>query len=119
MIKILIVDDSRTARLLIRVHMPAAATVDLHEASDWISALEQGRALGPDLVILDYNMPEKNGVDIGRAMMAVGIAARYVLLTANTQRTVIEAAQAAGFAAIVSKPITTTKLTELLQDLAP
>ncbi len=113
--KILMVDDSRTSRMLFRAYLPKDVEVELFEAEDAASALAQGRDIDPDLIIMDYNMPGKNGVEIGRELIAEGVAARFVLLTANTQKAVVSSAEQAGFSVVIAKPITTEKLRGLLQ----
>ncbi len=113
---ILIVDDSATSRLLFRAHLPAGQ-FEVMEADSAEGALALVSQRVPELVVLDYNMPGANGVEIGYALRAAGISAPLTLLTANTQRSVVEAAGEAGFAAVVEKPITREKIADLLSYL--
>ncbi|HKJ75762.1 MAG TPA: response regulator [Gammaproteobacteria bacterium] len=116
MATILIVDDSATSRLLFKAHMPKDRPFQVVEADDLHSALQKGTAHQPDLVFLDYNMPEKNGTDIAHALREAGLDAAFFLLTANTQESVLEAAEAAGIQGILEKPITAEKIQDVLQD---
>lgn len=118
MLTILIVDDSLTSRLLFRAHLPKDARCELHEASDLEGTLRQADAQHPDVIVLDYNMPGANGFEIARALIARGVPARRVLLTANTQQAVLEEARALDFFCVVEKPITTPKLASLLAEVA-
>lgn len=113
---ILIVDDSATSRLLFKVHMPAGHQYEIHEAHDLKSALEVGAKTHPELVVLDYNMPESNGVDIAKALKASGLNATMVLLTANAQQFVVEDARLAGINLVFEKPITAELIAQLLQE---
>ena len=40
--------------------------------------------INPDLVITDYIMPDKNGVELIEQLQAQGVSASFVLLTANS-----------------------------------
>jgi len=115
--KILIVDDSMTSRMLFKAHMPKDISCDIFEASDTASALLMADEKLPDLVVMDYNMPQKNGVEIAKAIMDTGLQAKFVLLTANTQKAVVEPAMALGFALIVEKPINGDKIRTMLEGL--
>lgn len=106
MATLLLVDDSMTSRMLFRRSVPAGSAVEIHEAHDAASALAKAREVRPDVIVLDYNLPVSNGVALARELRAAGIDTRYVLLTANTQRAVVQAAQDFGFRAVLEKPIT-------------
>jgi len=116
--KILIVDDSMTSRMLFKAYMPKDGQHELFEASALPDALEMMREVRPELVVLDYNMPEYNGVEMARVMLDAGFKAKFVLLTANTQRTVVDSALAAGFILVVEKPVNAAKVAALLTQVA-
>jgi len=111
---ILVVDDSATSRLLFRAYMPKEGDYLIYEAQDAESALEKAAEVKPDIVVLDYSMPGKNGVEIAELLKAQGLEAKFVLLTANTQQGVIEAAKAAGISEILEKPIQAEKIVSIL-----
>lgn len=114
--RILVVDDSATSRLLLKAHMPKDQEFEVVEADDLASALDKGREYRPDLVFLDYNMPEKNGTEIARALRGEGVEAALFLLTANTQESVLQEAEQAGIQGILEKPITAEKLQDVLRE---
>src|SRR5450756_2200387 len=51
------------------------------EADNGIEALERVQALGPDVVVMDVNMPIASGVDGVRAIRGAGIGTKIVMLT--------------------------------------
>ena len=111
--KVLIVDDSMTSRMLFKAYLAKAGSHELLEASnlsDALSAIEQAQ---PDLIVLDYSMPEHSGVEMAGIMKQAGAAAKFVLLTANSEQAVIDEAKAAGFAQILEKPINAEKIAAL------
>ncbi len=117
MTTILVVDDSATSRMLFKAYMPKDQGLEIHEAEDAQSAMRQARAIHPDLVVLDYNLPDKNGVQIAEDLNAEGIEAKLVLLTANVQKSVLDSAKAAGILTVVEKPIRPEKLTRMLEEI--
>jgi len=114
---ILVVDDSATSRMLFRIYMPKDIECEIHEAEDVESALEISADINPDLVVTDYSMPVKNGVELVEALKAQGVTATFVLLTANTQKSVIEAAEAAGISKVLDKPLTEEKIAMFMREL--
>jgi CheY-like chemotaxis protein len=68
-------------------------------------------------VVLDYNMPEHNGVEIAQLMGESGLHSKFVLLTANTQKSLISAAADAGFVHVLEKPINGEKIAALLSQV--
>lgn len=115
---ILVVDDSATSRLLFRAHLPRNFPYVVHEADSLESAMEKVVSIRPEVVVLDYNMPGQTGVEIARAMLKAGINARFVLFTANTQKYILDEAIAAGFVAVIEKPITREKINDMLGKLS-
>jgi CheY-like chemotaxis protein len=116
--KILIVDDSKTSRLLFKAYMPKDEEHQVFEAATLADALDMLREVQPDLVVLDYNMPEYNGVEMAQAILQAGLKPKMALLTANTQKMVVDAAMSAGFLQVLEKPVNTEKITALLKQVA-
>jgi two-component system, chemotaxis family, chemotaxis protein CheY len=114
---ILIVDDSTTSRLLFKAHLPQNAGLVVHEAADLAGALSVAAEVKSDLVVLDYTMPEKSGIEVAQELIANGISPKFVLLTANTQQSVLEEAASLGFSKVLEKPITADKLAALIAEV--
>lgn len=112
---LLVVDDSATARLLFRLHLPPIEGCEVLEAEDAEHAMALARVRRPDVVFLDYNMPGLNGVEIAHHMRESGLASCFILLTANVQQSVLEEARAANFANVLEKPVTRAKIAAILQ----
>jgi CheY-like chemotaxis protein len=116
---ILVVDDSATSRLLFRAYLPADEGHALVEAEDAAGALRLAGQAHPDVVFMDYNMPDQDGVAIARDMRAAGCRAAFVLLTANVQQAVLDSAREAGFAGVLEKPVSRDKIIATLRSLQP
>lgn len=115
--KILIVDDSMTSRMLFKMHLPPEDGYELHEANTIAGALEKAKEVRPELIVIDYNMPKQNGVEVAAALRQAGVNSDCVLLTANTQQSVLNAARAAGIRQVYAKPITHDLMRAMLGSL--
>jgi two-component system, response regulator PdtaR len=73
------------------------------EAGDGQQAVELARELGPDLVILDVKMPVLDGISAAEQIAAEGIAP-VLMLTAFSQRDLVDRARDAGAMAYLVKP---------------
>jgi len=107
----LVVDDHRTNRTILR-HVLGGWWMQCQEAASGPEALalledmsRKGKAV--DLAILDYQMPDMNGIDLARAIRAHAALPRFpmVLLTSSAQRGEAQAAREAGIDAYLTKPV--------------
>ena len=103
---ILLVDDSRVTRELIKVYL-IAKDVRLIEAVDGQDALVRIRMDRPDLVLADLRMPRLDGVGLCEAMRSSAITSSIpvVILTSNKDAESIQRCLAAGAREVLNKPI--------------
>ena len=66
--KVLVVDDSRTLRKLLIRELNAIGISNIHEAGDGLEALERVKSEGFDLMLLDMEMPEMDGLETLKAI---------------------------------------------------
>jgi len=104
-VNILLLDDSKVARMatrrVIAEALPEATVVDTGEIA---RAFELVAATPFDLVLIDYNMPDENGLSLAERLGAQHPTLRMALLTANIQETVIQRAHALGLG-FLPKPL--------------
>jgi CheY-like chemotaxis protein len=114
--KVLIVDDSKLARMSVIKALNA-----LHpdwtriEAADADEALLQINQQHPDIVLLDFNMPGKDGLAFAAELRQQHSHMSVALVSANRQVEVIRRSEAAG-AAFLAKPLTEEALREFLDN---
>lgn len=102
--RILLVDDSVNVRRAMRSALEQYPELEVcGEAGDGQSAVEEFRNLRPDLVILDYSMPIKNGVETALEISTISPEVPLVLCTMYASEQVRKQALRAGIKAIVSK----------------
>ncbi|GAC1515330.1 MAG: response regulator [Terriglobales bacterium] len=102
--KILLVDDNETMRRAMRSVIQQDPTLRVcGEAADGQAAVEEFRKLRPDLVILDYSMPNKNGVETALEISAIAPEVPIVLCTMYGSEQVRKEALTAGIKVIIAK----------------
>jgi two-component system chemotaxis response regulator CheY len=70
---VLVVDDNQYTRKMIRNLLVNCGIKDIYEASDGIAALDTIRTVGPDVVVLDWEMPLLNGAELVRIVRSPGV----------------------------------------------
>ncbi|HIC88145.1 MAG TPA: response regulator [Anaerolineae bacterium] len=117
--RILIVDDSPTMRRMIMNVLRLLDGVIFDEAANGLEALERIALAQPDLLILDLNMPDMNGMDVIRFLRS---HARYhelpiLVLTTRGDPESREEALAAGADFYMAKPFQPQQLLEEVRAL--
>jgi response regulator NasT len=111
--RVVIADDESIIRLDLKEILEADGYLVVGEAARGDDALAMIQELKPDLAILDVKMPGLDGIEVAKLINDLGIT--VVLLTAFSQRALIESARDAGVVAYLVKPF---RSSELLPKLA-
>lgn len=101
--RVVIAEDEAIIRLDLREILEEQGYDVVGEASRGDDAIELVRALGPDLAILDVKMPGLDGLSAARVITGERLAA-VLVLTAFSQRELVEEARDAGALAYLVKP---------------
>ena len=118
---ILIVDDSRTARMITRKCLTITVPEEVRyiEAKDGQDALTILEAQPADLVVTDLNMPVMDGRQLLKAM--AGFASMdevpVLVITSGDNPALSHELSATGALAVLSKPLSPAKLTDVLQPI--
>jgi DNA-binding NtrC family response regulator len=107
--RILVVDDEPTIVLMCRRVLEAQGHV-VHGFTDAPAALAQLEAEAADLLVVDYKMPDLNGLEFIQRAWTLRPGLRVVMITAHGTREVISRATQTGVTRIVLKPFTPTEL---------
>jgi response regulator NasT len=101
--RVLIAEDEALIRLDLKEMLEEEGYAVVGEAADGEEAIKLAEELRPDLVILDVKMPRVDGIAAAEAI-AAGRIAPVVILTAFSQRDLVERARDAGAMAYLVKP---------------
>src|SRR5271169_3305927 len=111
--RVVIADDESIIRLDLKEMLEGDGYLVVGEAARGDDALALIREHRPDLALLDIKMPGLDGVEVARELKGSGTT--VVILTAFSQRSLIESARDAGVVAYLVKPF---RSSEILPKLA-
>ena len=104
MAKILIVDDSRTSRKMLRSILESNGHEILDEAVNGQDGVQKFQALRPDVITLDITMPIVDGVEALKMIKALDANAKVVMVTAAGQKNKMIDCIKAGANEFLTKP---------------
>ncbi|MDG3012092.1 response regulator [Rhodococcus sp. D2-41] len=107
--RVLVAEDEALIRLDLVEMLREEGYDVVGEAADGQEAVELAEKLRPELVIMDVKMPRRDGIDAASEIASRRIAP-VVILTAFSQRELVERARDAGAMAYLVKPFTKSDL---------
>jgi response regulator NasT len=113
-VRVLVVEDEALIRLDLAEMLTEEGYVVAGEAGDGEAAITMARQLRPDLVIMDVKMPKVDGI-VAAATIVEERIAPVVMLTAFSQRELIEQARDAGAMAYLVKPFARHELVPAIE----
>jgi DNA-binding response OmpR family regulator len=105
-VRALIVDDSRAMRTILRRLCIESGYTDVTEAPDVTTARVAAVDGRPDIVVVDWQLPDGSGLDLVRCLRAEGDTAAVVVLAPSAETGAAQAAADAGADDCVAKPFT-------------
>lgn len=102
-VRVLIAEDEALIRLDLKEMLTEEGFEVVAEVSDGATAVRKARELRPDLAILDVKMPVMDGIDAAQQITTERLSA-VLMLTAFSQRELVERAREAGALAYLVKP---------------
>jgi DNA-binding NarL/FixJ family response regulator len=104
MLAVLIVDDDHAFRKVLRTLFKEGSGFDnCVEAANASEALDKTKQLSPNLAVVDFSMPEMNGLQLARELKARQPALPIFILTADYNVDIEKEALACGITAVFSK----------------
>ncbi len=113
MTRVVIADDESIIRLDLKELLEDAGYEVVGEAADGAEAIQLIRELQPELALVDIKMPQVDGLTVAEEVNDT--STKVVILTAFSQRDLIETARDAGVTAYLVKPF---RASEILPKLA-
>lgn len=116
---ILLVDDSRTMRIILQraIRQAGYRGLDVTEAENVTQALDKLREGQPKLILSDWNMPEVSGLDFLRHVRGLDNKVPFVFVTSETSAEMKKVALNSGATAMLSKPFTPDDIQQALDPI--
>jgi two-component system chemotaxis response regulator CheY len=108
--KVLVVDDAPMVEGFMQQAMKTAGHEVAGVARNGRQAVELYGKLRPDLVTMDLNMPELNGLEALKEIVTLDPKAKVIIITAMDQPLIREDLLQAGAKAVLGKPIRLERL---------
>jgi two-component system chemotaxis response regulator CheY len=116
--RVLVADDARFMRQLIREIVEPEGFEVVGEAADGRAVVEEFQKLHPDVVTMDIVMPKRSGIDAVKEILALDPGARIVMVSALGQEALVMEALQAGAADYVVKPFKPDAVVATLRKVA-
>lgn len=116
--RVLIVEDEDILAGNLKSHLERVAC-DTRVAPDGASAIRLIEAFSPEVVVLDYRLPDMTGFQVFDAIRGAGRAPRGILITGHPSNEVISGAYERGIAHILFKPFPLVELSKVVCSDAP
>ena len=114
-IRVLIVDESSTMRKIMIRSLNSAGITEVIEAGDGAEALHLFSQANWQLVLLEWNMTGKNGLEVLQEIRAQGSDVPVIMVTAEAEPSRVTAAIQAGATDYIIRPFTADLLHQKLE----
>lgn len=116
MAKVLIIDDSRTSRRVLRNILEKNGHEVIGEATNGQEGYEEYITLRPDVVTLDITMPVLDGLGALDKIMTLDSEANVIMITAAGQKEKMVEAIKLGAAEFIQKPFEENQIVMIMQE---
>lgn len=103
-IRILVIDDDHLMRTLIVALVRREGYDNVEAAKSGLEGLKKFLVLKPQIVFLDIEMPELNGIETLRAIKEYGITTQVVMVSATATADRVQSAKEGGASGFIVKP---------------
>lgn len=118
-LRAMVVDDHEETRWVIRTILIAFGVQRICEAAGYAEALKKFRPFQPDVMLVDYSMPGRNGLDLVRRLRRnrEDPFVPIILMTSEATPRILTAARDAGADEFLAKPIVPASLRARLNEI--
>lgn len=117
MSKILIVDDSRTSRKILRTLLEEAGHEIVAEAENGQDGVEKFKEFKPEVTTLDITMPVMDGLEALKLIKEFDSSAKVIMVTAAGQQNKMVEAIKVGASEFVTKPFEKDNILKLIEKM--
>lgn len=114
-VRILVVDDSLVSYSMIEGILSRTKFIICGYAKNAAEAVEKYRELKPDIVTMDMNLPDADGIECSRRILEFDVKAKIIMISAMRDTNLIIQGRAVGISAFLQKPVNASELVETLR----
>lgn len=114
--RILLVDDSKTMRNIQKSVLSQLGYTDIEEACDGQDALSKVGAFAPELLLVDWNMPNMDGLTFVKTYRKADRTTPIIMVTTEAEKSRVIEAIKAGVNNYVVKPFTPDLLSQRIRE---
>ena len=113
-LRVLIVDDSKISRMMIAENLKDTDFEVCGMAADAVEAMRLYTELRPDLVTMDMNLPDANGLECSKRILTADAKAKILMISAMKDLKLIAQGKAVGIRSFLQKPVSKSDLVDTL-----
>jgi len=114
--KVMLIDDSKTMRNIQRSVLRQIGIEQVEEACDGQDALSKVTAFAPDLILVDWNMPNMDGLTFIKTYRKIDKTTPMIMVTTEAEKSRVIEAIKAGVNNYVVKPFTPDLLSQRINE---
>ena len=115
----LVADDSSFMRtVLSKIFKNSPEIEEVREAINGVEVLKMYKKKRPDLVTMDIDMPEMNGLDAAKEIKSFDPKAKILMVTSSNKTDLREEAQKIGTCGYITKPFDRMRIKEVIANLS-
>ena len=116
-VKVMIVDDSKVSRTILANHLSKTNFEVVAMAKDAADAIKLYQEHNPDLVTMDMNLPDADGIECSKKIRTFDPEAKIVMISAMKDANLVAKGTAVGISAFLQKPVSTNDIIDTLMML--
>lgn len=114
-VRLLVVDDSRISHAMMEGILARSNFEICGYAKNSAEAVEKYRALNPDVVTMDMNLPDADGMECSRRIIGINPKAKIVMISAMRDASLMMQGRAIGIHSFLQKPLNANELIDTLR----
>lgn len=113
-VRVMIVDDSKISRTILANHLSKTNFEVVAMAADASEAIKLYQEYNPEIVTMDMNLPDADGIECSKKIRGIDPDAKIVMISAMKDASLVAQGRAAGISAFLQKPVSTNDIIDTL-----